>query len=135
MSSTHRVMIVEDDEDVRELLAELIEAQGFSTVRSANGKEALEELGARRAGNLPCVILLDVRMPVMDGPEFRAAQRCDPLFAQIPVIVMSAHADAITIAEPLRGDVSLPKPLDLPRLFRLLREHCARPIAIEPIAR
>src|SRR5215510_8699670 len=66
--STQRVLVVDDDQDIRDALCELLRDEGYEAIAVANGEEALTYL---KGGNLPCVILLDLMMPVMDGWEFR----------------------------------------------------------------
>src|SRR5205085_12014163 len=91
MTCGRRVLVVEDDHDVREALVEALEASDYHPMAAANGSEALQRL--RSGSEPPCVILLDVMMPVMDGREFREEQRRDPALAEIPVVVLSAHGD------------------------------------------
>src|SRR4026209_1348307 len=81
------VLIVEDDEDLREMMAQLLTLEGFVAATVANGREALEYL---QHASKPDVILLDLMMPVMDGWEFRRRQQADPDLAPLPVIVLSA---------------------------------------------
>src|SRR5215510_5543427 len=81
------VLIVEDDADLREMMAQLLSLEGFQTAAVANGREALEYL---QGGEAPHLILLDLMMPVMDGWEFRRQQQADPSLSRVPVIVLSA---------------------------------------------
>ena len=118
----HVVMIVEDDADVREILSEIVADQGFCAVSASNGRDALDEL--RAAPSPPCVILLDMMMPVMDGWQFRAEQRRDPALGGIPVVVLSAHADASEAAESMHAAAFLGKPVDLDRLLEVIRRLC-----------
>ena len=85
----NRILVVEDDGDVREALVQLLEFEGYRVTSATNGRDAIDQL---RAGAAPNLILLDLMMPVMDGPQFRAAQLGDPGLAAIPVIVLSAHS-------------------------------------------
>jgi CheY-like chemotaxis protein len=101
------VLIVEDDVDIRETLGEALASAGYETAAAANGLEGLAS--ARRAR--PDLIVLDVMMPVMDGWQFRSAQRQDPALASIPVIVISASAPASSID----ADTYLEKPFALDR--------------------
>jgi CheY-like chemotaxis protein len=103
-----RVLIVEDDADIRETLGELLEEAGYETDEAANGREALD--AARRAR--PDLIVLDLMMPVMDGWQFRTAQKSDPALAEIPVIVISASGPPGSID----ADTYLQKPFPLDRL-------------------
>ena len=112
------VLIVEDDEDLREMMAQLLSIEGFKAATVANGREALAYLHA----NKPDVILLDLMMPVMDGWEFRRQQKADPDLAHVPVIVLSALDQARAAA--VDAAAFLKKPLDFDRLLRLVRQHC-----------
>jgi CheY-like chemotaxis protein len=88
---TKRILIVEDAEDIRASLVELLRDEGYEVLTACNGEDALGLLGA--SPELPALILLDLMMPVMDGYAFRAAQLRDPKLARIPVVLMSAGGD------------------------------------------
>ena len=113
------MLIVEDDEDLREMMAQLLTIEGFQAATVANGREALDYL---HTANKPDLILLDLMMPVMDGWEFRRRQKADPDLAPVPVIVLSALDQ--TRAATVDAAAFLKKPLDFDRLLRLVREHC-----------
>lgn len=115
---TKRVLIVEDAVDLRSLLCQLFESEGYTVAQAANGNEALAML--RAATELPQVILLDLMMPVMDGFEFRQAQAADPRLAGIPVIVMTADGD--TRAKQVRAGAvdSLRKPVEVEQLLEVV---------------
>jgi CheY-like chemotaxis protein len=117
-SATAAVLIVEDDEDLREMMAQLLTLEGFEAVAVANGREALDYLQAART---PDVILLDLMMPVMDGWEFRRRQQADPLLAPVPVIILSALDQARATA--VDAAAFLKKPLDFDRLLDLVRTY------------
>jgi CheY-like chemotaxis protein len=113
------VLIVEDDEDLREMMAQMLTLEGFESAAVANGREALEYL---QDAEKPDVILLDLMMPVMDGWEFRRQQQADPAIAPVPVIVLSALDQAR--ASTLEADAFLKKPLDFDHLLSLVRNYC-----------
>jgi CheY-like chemotaxis protein len=113
------VLIVEDDEDLREMMAQLLTLEGFQAATVANGREALEYL---HDTDKPDVILLDLMMPVMDGWEFRRQQQADPAIAPVPVIVLSALDQ--NRAATLDATAFLKKPLDFDRLLSLVRAYC-----------
>ena len=79
------VLVVEDDADVREVICEILEGEGCRPVGVRDGNEALRAL---RSGLRPCLIVLDMLMPGMDGWQFRRTQKADEELAKIPVIVV-----------------------------------------------
>jgi CheY-like chemotaxis protein len=117
----HVVLVVEDDPDIRATLCEALEDHGYSSVGAGNGVEALEYL--RGAAEPPCLILLDLMMPVMDGETFRNEQRADPKLAEIPVVVISAYRDVERHAKELAAEY-LQKPVRLETLLETARRHC-----------
>jgi CheY-like chemotaxis protein len=120
-SSNPTILIVEDDASLRETLSMIIEEEGYRTALAANGREALNCL---RDAPRPCLILLDLMMPVMTGWEFRAEQRRDPAWAEIPVVLMSAAANSAEKLNALDATAYFPKPLDLEALLRTIARYC-----------
>jgi DNA-binding response OmpR family regulator len=114
------VLIVEDDVDLREMMAQLLTIEGFAAATAANGREALDYLKDNH--DRPHVILLDLMMPVMDGWEFRRRMQSDPDIAELPVIVLSALDPSR--AKDVDSAAFLKKPLDFDRLLALVRQHC-----------
>jgi CheY-like chemotaxis protein len=119
-----RVLIVEDDDDIRETLLEVLEDNGFEPSCAANGAEAPDLLRAD-GKEPPHVILLDMMMPVLDGWGFRNAQLADPLLRSIPVIVLTAHASIEETAAALGATGFLRKPVRLDPLIEAIRRHAA----------
>lgn len=115
------VLIVEDDDETREAMQVLLQTQGFRVEAGTNGADALAQL---RAGLRPCVILLDLMMPVMDGFEFRVLQRADAQLADIPVIAYSGHYDVAANAARLGTVAYFQKPIDFKELLNLVEIHC-----------
>lgn len=115
---TKRVLLVEDDRDIRENLALFIELEGYDVDAAANGEQALELL--RDGRELPSVILLDLMMPILDGFGFREQQLKDPKLAALPVILMTAHGKAQAHVEKIGAIALLRKPLDIEELSELL---------------
>jgi CheY-like chemotaxis protein len=113
------VLIVEDDADLREMMAQLLSLEGFRAQTASNGREALTYM---QSGDHPDIILLDLMMPVMDGWEFRRHQQEDPSISGIPVVVLSALDPSR--AGDLRPQAFLKKPLDFDRLLDIVRTHC-----------
>jgi CheY-like chemotaxis protein len=120
VASRGEVMVVEDDFAIRETLRELLEDQGFVVTGAANGREAL----ARLAEHEPRLILLDLMMPVMDGLEFRSAQRRDARWARIPVVVISADQGLAQKASHMEVEGYLAKPFELNELMQTVRRYC-----------
>lgn len=120
------VLIVEDDRSTRELVGSMVHAAGFRPVSAEDGLEALHLLRAirRREPHGPCLILLDLSMPRLGGPEFRRAQLRDPIVARVPVVVMTGALDAEAQSAGLGAVAILSKPLDPMRLADTVRRHC-----------
>ena len=123
------VLIVEDDPDVREMLATLLSMEGFYAVSAEDGLEALHLLRTvrHRAPDTPCLVLLDLKMPRLGGHEFRRAQLGDPVVANVPVAVMSGAVDLDRRAEDLGAVASVPKPIDVDALMKVVRKYCGQP--------
>ena len=117
------VLIVEDDADLREMMAQLLTLEGYAAAAVANGSEALQYLHVHEGAEQPHVILLDLMMPVMDGWEFRHRMKLEPELATLPVIVLSALDPSR--ARDVDAAAFLKKPLDFDRLLALVRQHCA----------
>jgi CheY-like chemotaxis protein len=112
------VLIVDDDDDIRETLRVCLEEEGFAVRTARNGLEALASLAE---GALPGLILLDLMMPEMNGWEVLEQLRSDTERAAIPVAVMSgSHRGEVRTATYV-----VPKPFDLGAMVDLVREHCA----------
>lgn len=113
------VLLVEDHAPTREALTEVLEEAGMTVVSTANGCEALVYL---RAHPRPRVIVLDLRMPVMNGWAFRAEQLQDAALRSIPVIVLSA--EEVPALDALQPQGFLRKPVEIPLLLALLATYC-----------
>jgi CheY-like chemotaxis protein len=113
------VLIVEDDADVRDMLQTLLRSHGYTTVVAANGRDAL----AAAEQQSPCLILLDLMMPVMSGWEFRERQLADSSIAGVPVVCLSAVYDHRMVTERLKVPC-LSKPVDFDELLSCVSAHC-----------
>ena len=107
-----RVLVIDDDVALREILRDCLEAEGYAVDVAVDGRDGLDRLQHRR----PRVILLDLMMPVMDGWTFRAEQLARDELARIPVIVLSAAHGARRQAELLGAAAIIEKPFDLDSL-------------------
>jgi CheY-like chemotaxis protein len=118
-----RVVIVEDDELIRDSLLEVLEDAGYEAIGAGDGREALDKLAA--LDRPPCLIVLDLMMPGMDGREFRRQQLTDPAIKDIPVVVISAFRDLDEIAKELRPAAHFKKPLKLQDFLQIVQTHCS----------
>ena len=119
-----RILLVEDDAAIREALDEVLADLGYEVVSAPDGRGGLQ-LAAQQAE--PCPILLDWRMPVLDGPEFLARLRELPRGKEFPVILSTADRAATDLA--MGGDqvaAILSKPFDLDSLLAALRSASTR---------
>lgn len=115
------ILVVEDDEDLRDTMCSLLELDGYRAVGVFNGLEALQYL---ETNGPPCVILLDLMMPGMSGGEFRARQLSHALFARVPTIVVSAMELGHQQAQVLNATGYLSKPVNPVKLTQTVRQHC-----------
>lgn len=118
---TATILIVDDDAGIRTSLARLLHLEGFRTAEAAHGAEALEYLRHHPA---PCVILLDLMMPTMDGWELHRHLQQDPALARIPVVVISAHVSLADMARSLRAFAYFEKPIELDQLVETVERVC-----------
>jgi CheY-like chemotaxis protein len=112
------VMIIEDDDDIRETLTALLADEGYRVLAHGNGAQALEAL---KHGARPGLILLDLMMPVMDGRQFRQAQLADPALAAIPVVLVTAAGLERVRREDY--DEVLRKPVKLDRVLATVARY------------
>lgn len=117
------VLVVDDDKDIRETIAELLEEHGYGVAQAANGVDALLYL---RHAPAPCVIILDLMMPFMDGMTFRSEQLQDASIADVPVIVLSADVAAKEKARHLNAFEGLRKPVGIDVLLSAVNRVCHR---------
>jgi CheY-like chemotaxis protein len=113
------ILIVDDERDIRDSLGEFFEDEGYLVTTAENGAVALTRL---THDHVPCVVILDLLMPVLDGNELYDRMQSDPRLKKIPVIVSTS--------DPTRapsGVLTLKKPIDLGRLLDLVKKHCGQP--------
>ena len=120
-SGGDEILVVEDDEDLRDTIISALRRFGFHPVGARNGREALERL---RNGPLPALILLDLMMPEMDGWRFRVEQKSDPALAATPVLVLTG--DDSPQAAAIDADLYIRKPVDLHALTSAVRATIRR---------
>ena len=115
------VLVVEDHADTRHMIEEYLRFEGIPSVGAENGMQGLTALREHH----PCVVLLDLSMPVMDGFRFREEQlrMPDGHLAGIPIVVLSAYADCQRHAQRMGAADVIPKPIDLDRLLAVVRRY------------
>ncbi|MFL5291589.1 MAG: response regulator [Myxococcales bacterium] len=120
--SGHRpVLVVEDDGDVRDAVAASLRDEGYVVAEAENGRLALDWLQSNAD---PCLVLLDLWMPVMSGIELHALMAQDPRLAAVRLIVVSAAGDARAQAQQMGAIAFLRKPLDLHDLLATVERYC-----------
>jgi CheY-like chemotaxis protein len=113
------VLVIDDDEAIRESLCDILIDEGYGAVGASNGREALSLLERNRR---PCVILLDLMMPVMDGATFRSAQLRDPTLSDIPVAIITAAGNQA--AASVRAEAVILKPLRVEGVLDVVEKYC-----------
>lgn len=116
------ILVVDDDEDLRDAMAAILESAGYEAMCAANGREALAALDRQR----PEAILLDMKMPVMNGWEFAEALR-ERADSSIPVVVVTAAEDARRRAAEIGADSWLAKPFDIDSLLKTVARYAPAP--------
>ncbi|MBI4040316.1 MAG: response regulator [Deltaproteobacteria bacterium] len=122
-----KILIVEDDEDLRISFSQLLELEGYEPICACHGQEALDIL--KNMQELPSLILLDLMMPIMDGFTFRKIQVQDPHLSQIPIVIMTAHrnVDIQKIKTGTSPMVYMQKPVDLDEMISIIH-HFSKPL-------
>ncbi|HEX2221353.1 MAG TPA: response regulator [Candidatus Limnocylindria bacterium] len=115
------LLVVDDEPEIRALLTDLLVDTGHKVYSVPDGAEALETL---RSAPPPCAIILDLMLPRVNGWQVLRTLRADHDLADIPVIVLSAHSDAVSVAREYDVDVALSKPFDPSELLTVVQERC-----------
>ena len=117
------VLVIDDHADLRDGLQVVLRREGYEVETAAHGREALNKL---HTGLRPCVIVMDLMMPVMNGFEFREAQLADPTLASIPLIAYSGVTDPRRTAQQLHAAAYVNKPTEVEELASVVRQFCPR---------
>jgi CheY-like chemotaxis protein len=112
------VLVVEDDLHIRETVQQILEFEGYRVHTAENGRQALDLLAQLK---YPCLILLDLMMPVMNGWQFLEARKKDSVIADLPVVVVSAVAEQ---AQGAGATEIMRKPPDIDTLLETVAHHC-----------
>ena len=109
------------------MLSTLLAIEGFHAVGAEDGLEALHLLRTvkHRAPDVPCLVLLDLKMPRLSGHEFRRAQLGDPTVASVPVALLSGAVDIAKRAQALGAVATVTKPIDVELLMNVVRRFCS----------
>jgi CheY-like chemotaxis protein len=118
MGPADRILVVEDDDDIREVVEEVLASEGYRVDVAKDGIDALGKLAGEAR---PPLILLDMMMPRMDGETFLRALRARPALADAPVVVISGNAAVREKASALHAAACLVKPFELDELLGLVR--------------
>ncbi len=113
------ILVVEDDLPIQQAIKGLLELEGYETYVASNGQEALKILPSIPS---PCLILLDILMPIMDGLQFLELKQKDIMIASIPVVLVSAQMDRAKDVPGVQG--RLKKPIDLDALLKTIQIYC-----------
>ena len=121
-AADHNILVVEDDSTLRNAMSDLLGEEGMSATRAENGQVGLDML---RAGARPCLVLLDLQMPLVDGLTFRRRQLEDPRIAGIPVVVMTGQSGKAQEAKRLGVALTMSKPIAPSRVVGVVEQYCA----------
>ena len=121
MRHLHAILLVEDDVELHRAMQHILDAEGYRVVGAFDGQEALDRL---RRGFVPCVILLDLRLPRKDGRQFRKEQLADPKLAAIPVIAYSGDDRVAETARELGVHHWFKKPVNFGTLLEAVASYC-----------
>ena len=120
MPSDKRVLLVDDDPDIREAIRDTLADEGYETIEARDGQEALDYL---RSHPVPPLVLLDWNMTPVNGPQFMAEAAKDPALSKVPVVLLTA--DARALEQSKAGFVGcLTKPVSLDALFEVVARYC-----------
>lgn len=115
------VLVVDDDQPIRDVLQMMLELEDYGVLLASNGKEALETLA--KSPTPPCLILLDLMMPVMNGWQFVEEIKKIESLATIPIIIITAFREK---AETIKADGVLLKPIEYDQLLAAIQNHCGK---------
>ncbi len=117
-----KILLVEDDQDIRETLVELLQDEGYDVLFAENGQMGLEKLAS--VNELPNLILLDLMMPIKDGFQFCLEKEANSKISHIPVVVMSADGHIRENQQRVNASAYLKKPLDIYQVIDVVQRFC-----------
>lgn len=116
------ILIIEDDNEIRQTMVDVLEDEGFQVLSAENGLEGLKILNQYETA--PCLIIVDWMMPILDGDGFRQEQLKSEKFAAVPTVLFSANGQISQKAIGAGYEEFIRKPIDLERLFELTSKYC-----------
>lgn len=116
-----KILTVDDDEDIRNTISELLELEGFETVWAKNGQVAIDYMKSMNDHELPDLVLLDFMMPIMNGQEFCRAKAQIPRLANIPVVMMTASGNLMNVMDEVETEGYMSKPMDLLTVVKMVK--------------
>jgi len=116
------ILVIDDDKEIRESIQDVLSDEGYSIVLAENGREGMDYLMSTK--QLPCLVFLDLMMPVMDGKGFRKEQLRLPELSNIPTILFSANGQLDKRAVEIGMTDYLKKPIDLDELLAIAARYC-----------
>jgi len=124
MAEPLRILVVEDEETIGEVIVDVLGDEGYDVRRARNGRDALDVLSCW----MPALIVLDLMMPIMDGRAFREEQRRHPDIAQVPVVLISGAREIEAKGEELGVMAAIEKPFDIENFLDVVSQ-CTRKVA------
>jgi CheY-like chemotaxis protein len=118
MKKPDRVLVVDDDPIIRDMIVDILEPEGYVVETARNGRDALALL--RKAGDASYLIFVDLMMPVMDGHEFCLTLDADPALRSRQIVILMSAMDRLTEAASLNADAVMPKPFFVEDIMRVL---------------
>jgi CheY-like chemotaxis protein len=113
------VLLIDDDIDLIDRFKDVFEMEDFNVFTASNGKEALDMLKTMPESELPDLIMLDYMMPIMNGEKFSQVRQNDPRLRKIPVVLMTANGDLMSIMKKVHVNAYLEKPMDIENVLRV----------------
>jgi CheY-like chemotaxis protein len=122
LEAEKKILIIEDDPDIRDTMAQILDEEGYRTFTASSGLDALQQL---QDGLRPHLILLDLMMPIMDGWQFREEQEKNPAIAAIPVVLISAAGQIGRDVPRITRGTYIRKPISFEVLLSTVEKFCA----------
>lgn len=119
--SCDSILLVEDDASIREMLKLMLELEGYTVSTAENGAEGLTELKKLVQKERPCLILLDLMMPVMNGWQFLEVVGQDKMLAAIPVVIVTAFSNK---SKTVQSSGVIKKPIEIDALYSMVHRYC-----------